>query len=102
MAAHGRCHCNNFTTGRETEIIMNIWQELRFFLSRLNRNRAEMELDEEIRAHIEMEVAANIEAGMSEEAARAKARLAFGRVNGAKEDCRTIWGMRSVEIFWQD
>src|SRR5262249_17273507 len=66
------------------------------------RRRAEQELDEEIRAHLEMEVEQNIADGMSPEEARVAARRSFGSVALSKEDSRAMWGLGSLEIFWQD
>jgi predicted permease len=82
---------------------MRLWQELSFIVRRLvNRRRAERELDEEIRAHLEMEVEKNIADGMSPEDAKLAARRSFGSVALSKEDSRAIWGLGSLEIFWQD
>jgi predicted permease len=78
-------------------------QELRYIVRRLvYRRRADRELDEEIRAHLEMEIDRNIADGMSPEEARLAARRAFGSVALSKEDSRAIWGLRSLEILWQD
>ena len=46
----------------------------------LRRDAVETELDEELAFHLEMETRKNLEAGMSPEAARRQARLAFGAV----------------------
>src|SRR5262245_13173094 len=82
---------------------MRLWQELTFIVRRLiNRRRAERELDDEIRAHLEMEVERNIADGMSPEEARLGARRSFGSVALSKEDSRSMWGLRSLEILWQD
>jgi putative ABC transport system permease protein len=78
-------------------------QELSFIVRRLiHRRRAERELDEEIRAHLEMEIERNIADGMSSEEARLAARRSFGSVAIAKEDSRAMWGLGVLEIFWQD
>src|SRR5689334_22809430 len=78
-------------------------QELTFIIRRLvHRRSAERELDEEIRAHLEMEVEQNIANGMSPEDARLAARRLFGSVAMAKEDSRAMWGLRTLEILWQD
>jgi putative ABC transport system permease protein len=81
---------------------MRWWRELAFRLRRLDRRRAERELDEEIRAHLELETREHIEAGMSPEEARFAARRAFGNVARAKENSRAQWGFQSPEILWQD
>src|SRR5499427_9134075 len=82
---------------------MRLWQELTFIIRRLlHRRRAEGELEEEIRAHLEMEVERNVAEGMSPEDARLAARRSFGSVAIAKEDSRAMWGLGSLEILWQD
>jgi putative ABC transport system permease protein len=68
----------------------------------MNRRRAEVELEEEIRAHLELETEQNIEAGMSPEDAHHAALKVFGNVSLSKEDSRTMWGFRSLETLWQD
>src|SRR5215470_2007472 len=78
-------------------------QELSFIIRRLvHRRRAERELDEEIRAHLEMEIEQNIANGMSPEDARLAARRSFGSVALSKEDSRAMWGLAPLETFWQD
>jgi putative ABC transport system permease protein len=82
---------------------MRLRQELSFIIRRLvHRRRAERELDDEIRAHLEMEIERNIAGGMSPENARLAARRSFGSIAIAKEDSRAMWGLGAVEIFWQD
>src|SRR5262245_53151782 len=78
-------------------------KELSFIIRRLiHRRHAERELDEEIRAHLEMEIELNVADGMSPEDARLAARRSFGSVAIAKEDSRAMWGSGTLEIFWQD
>jgi len=78
-------------------------QELSFIIRRLiHRRRAEQELDDEIHAHLEMEIEQNIADGMSPEDARLAARRSFGSAALAKEDSRAMWGFGSLEILWQD
>src|SRR5215212_1815876 len=77
-------------------------QGLRYILYRLDRRRAEAELEEEIRTHLELETEQNIESGMSPEEARRAALRAFGNVTLSKEDSRTMWGLRWLETLWQD
>ena len=82
---------------------MRWWRELAFILDRLiYRRRAERELDEEISAHRELEIEQNIAAGMSPEEARHAAHRSFGSVTLSKELSRNIWGLRWLEIVWQD
>src|SRR5262245_19955407 len=78
-------------------------QELTFIIRRLiHRRRAERELDDEIRVHLEMEIEQNVADGMSPEEARLAARRSFGSVAIAKEDSRAMWGLASLETLWQD
>lgn len=81
---------------------MRWWRELNYLIRRFNNRRAEQELEEEIRTHLELEIEENIEAGMSAEEARYAALRAFGSVALAKEDSRAMWGFRSLETLWQD
>src|SRR5262245_10713627 len=77
-------------------------QELYFIIRRLiHRRRAEWELDEEIRAHLEMEIEQNIADGMSPEEARLAALRSFGSVALAKEDSSAVWGLAPSETIWQ-
>src|SRR5262245_413017 len=78
-------------------------QELIFIIRRLiHRRRVDRELDEEIRAHMEMEVERNVADGMAPEEARLAARRSFGSVALAKEDSRAMWGLGSLETLCQD
>jgi len=60
------------------------------------------ELDEEIRAHIEMSVRERVERGESPDAARAAARREFGNVGLVKETTRDVWGWVWLERIVQD
>jgi putative ABC transport system permease protein len=81
---------------------MRWWHELKYFIRKLDRNRAEQELEDEIRAHLEMEAQELQESGISPATARIAARRTFGSVVMTKEDCRAGWGLRSLEALWQD
>lgn len=75
---------------------MNWWDRLR------KRRRAERELDAELRDHIERAAAENRRKGMSEAEARRAARLAFGGLEQAKEQCRDARGTLWLESTLQD
>jgi predicted permease len=60
------------------------------------------ELDEEIRAHIEMSARERQERGESAEDARAAALREFGNVGLVKETTRDTWAYASIEQLWQD
>src|SRR5262245_3506769 len=70
--------------------------------SLLNRSKAERELDEELRYHIEQQVEQNVRLGMSREAAGEEARRTFGGVEQAKERSRDLRGGRWLEELWRD
>jgi putative ABC transport system permease protein len=72
------------------------------FRSLLHRKSAEAELDAELQFHFEHAVEKNMRAGMSCEEAARRARIAFGGLEQAKEDCRVAWGTAFVEAFLQD
>src|SRR3989441_13238356 len=75
---------------------------LRKLAGLFQRNRVERELEEEIRAHLEMEEGENRAAGTEPEEARYAARRAFGNVTRAKEMSREMWLYRWAEDFFQD
>ena len=68
----------------------------------LRRTRAERELDEELRYHVERQTEQNIGLGMSPEEARQVALKSFGGVEQAKERSRDTRGVRPLEDIWQD
>jgi len=70
--------------------------------SLLHRDREERRIDEEMRFHIEMQTAQNVQRGMSPQAARTAALRAFGGVEKAKEQCRETWVARCWEELAQD
>ncbi|HZS46959.1 MAG TPA: ABC transporter permease [Blastocatellia bacterium] len=81
---------------------MNWLRELTYTLRKLNRASADHELDEEIKAHIDLEIEQNIKGGMSPAEARYKAMQKFGSVALAKEKSRVQWGFNSIEGVVQD
>ncbi|HET7552052.1 MAG TPA: ABC transporter permease [Gemmatimonadaceae bacterium] len=66
------------------------------------RGAMERELDDELRFHLEMDVAARVRAGQSPEAARTEAFRAFGGVERFKEDCRDARGVAWLEAIGGD
>jgi putative ABC transport system permease protein len=81
---------------------MRWWDELRYLARKLDRRRAERELEEEIQTHLALDVKEKIDAGYSAEEARFAARRAFGSVLLTKEKSREMWGFASLETLWQD
>jgi predicted permease len=68
----------------------------------LRRSRADRDLDEELRHHIEQQTEQNIRLGMSPEEAHYSARKDFGGVDQTKERSRDARGVRWLEEVWQD
>src|SRR6267143_227091 len=66
------------------------------------RRRVEDDLDEELRAHLEMAVEMNIGKGMSAEDARREALRSFGGVEQTKEIYRDQRGLPMIETTLQD
>ena len=81
---------------------MRWWSELKYVVKKLNRRRAEQELQEEIDAHLEMETQEKIADGLSREEARYAAHRALGSVALATEDSRAWWGFGMLEELSQD
>jgi putative ABC transport system permease protein len=75
-------------------------------LSRLRKlfhiEQLEHDLDEELRAHIEMRAQDNIAAGMPPEEARRDARRRFGNSTVVKEDMREIDTVKWIEVAGQN
>jgi hypothetical protein len=66
------------------------------------RPTAESELDDELRFHLERQIAKYVKSGMSEEQATRRARLEFGGVDQVKDECRDARGISFVETLMQD
>src|SRR5262250_2362523 len=81
---------------------MRWWSELKYVVKKLNRRRAERELQEEINAHLELETQEKIADGLSREEARYAAQRALGSVALATEDSRAWWGFGRLEELLQD
>jgi len=60
------------------------------------------DLEDEIRAHLEMEELENLEAGMPPDEAHYAALRRFGNVALVQERSREMWGWNSLETLWQD
>ena len=68
----------------------------------LSRRDAEAELDEEMRFHLDAEIAERIRRGMTPDAARTSALRDFGGVSRFKEECRDAWGTRVMDELSRD
>ena len=79
------------------------WTGLWLRIGALARRRcAERELDEELNFHLEMEARKNRLAGMSEAEARRAARVEFGGVEQAREECRDARGVAFLQNLARD
>ncbi len=68
----------------------------------LPRDRWEQQMNEELRFHVEQQIAENIAAGMSPQEARRRAIQQFGGAEGVKEACREQRSGFWLETFWAD
>ena len=82
---------------------MRTWSRVRsWFLAMMRRSRIENEMDAELRFHIEAFAEDLTRNGVSREEALRRARIEFGGVERAKEECRDARGVRFVESLIQD
>ncbi len=78
-------------------------KDLRFRLRALvRRSRAEGDLDDELRFHLDRAVEQHVARGLSVREARRRARLDFGPVDAVKDDCRQSWGIRQLDVLGRD
>ena len=78
-------------------------RDLRFRLRALvRRDRAEDDLDDELRFHLERTVEQHEARGLSPREAHRRARLAFGPIDAVKDDCRESWGIRQLDVLGRD
>src|SRR5258708_332409 len=66
------------------------------------KTKAELEMDEELRYHIEKKIEQNISFGMTPADARREALTEFGGFEKTREQCRDARGVRIFEEFWLD
>ncbi|HEY2121550.1 MAG TPA: ABC transporter permease [Candidatus Acidoferrum sp.] len=82
---------------------MSLWTGLHFLLSGvLHRSRAEAEMDQELRFHIEAYAEDLSRKGVPREEALRQAQLEFGGVERTKEECRDQQSLRFLEVLFQD
>jgi predicted permease len=70
--------------------------------SLFHRNVVDGEMEQELRFHLEHQVAANIAAGMPSEEARYAALREFGGVDQIREECRDMRSVNWIQDFAQD
>jgi putative ABC transport system permease protein len=73
-----------------------------FFRNLLRKKQTEQELDDELRAYLELNTAENMRCGMSPEGALQKARRDLGGMEQVKESVRDVRLGVSLEILMQD
>src|SRR5215472_194108 len=82
---------------------MTLWSRMRFWLrASLRRSRMEREMDAELRFHIEAFAEDLVRRGVLREEALRRARIEFGGIESAKEECRDARGVNFVESILQD
>jgi putative ABC transport system permease protein len=74
----------------------------RAFTDLIRRQRAEQELDEELRTHLDRQVDQNMARGMNAEEAGYAAQRLFGGVQQVKDRCRDVRGLNFIESLFQD
>jgi predicted permease len=72
------------------------------FRSLLRKDAVERETDQELRFHLERQIAERVSSGMLPEEARRAALLEFGGVEQFKEDCREARGVNRIESLIAD
>jgi predicted permease len=68
----------------------------------LRRRRVDVELEEELRLHLELIQQEKLESGMTTEDARAAARRRFGNITALRERAHAAWGWEWLEDLVQD
>jgi len=82
---------------------MTLWSRFSSWLqSILHRSRMEIEMDAELRFHLQSFADDLIRSGVPREEALRRARLEFGAVERAKEECREARGVSLTETLLQD
>src|SRR5258708_17037898 len=82
---------------------MRFWGRLRSWLgATVRRSRMESEMDAELRFHTEAYAQDLIRTGVPRQEAMRRARLEFGGIERAKEECREARGVNHFETFVQD
>src|SRR5215510_1797940 len=79
--------------------LSELWRRLLFYA---RRDSFDLELEEEMRFHLELKAEENLAAGTSPEEARYAAERQFGNQTLLQEVSRDMWGVRSIETLFQD
>jgi predicted permease len=79
------------------------WSRVRAWLRAIfGRSRMESEMDSELRFHIEAYAEDLVRSGVPREVAQRRARMEFGGMERAKEECREARGVTLLETLVQD
>ncbi len=79
------------------------WNDLRLRLhALLFPDRVEIELDEELGFHVEMQARKNLALGMSTAEANRRARIQFGIGDVTREECRDARRINFLDTLWRD
>ena len=82
---------------------MTLWNRLHSWMrATLHRPRMESEMDSELRFHIEAYTEGLVRTGVPRQEATRRARLEFGGIDRAKEECREARGANIMETLLQD
>src|SRR5947208_6028346 len=82
---------------------MNLWTRLRSWLrATLKHSGMESEMDAELRFHVEAYAEDLVRGGVPHQEAMRQARIEFGGIERAKEECRDARGVNFIENFTQD
>ena len=82
---------------------MTLWNRLHSWMrATLHRPRMESEMDSELRFHIEAYAEDLVRTGVPRQEAMRRARLEFGGIDRAKEECREARGANIMETLLQD
>src|SRR5256886_17063368 len=80
-----------------------MWSRFRSWLpSVVQRSRMERDMDAELRFHLEAFAEDLVRIGMPREEALRRARIEFGGVERAKEECREARGISFIDSLFQD
>src|SRR5437870_3898323 len=82
---------------------MTMWSKLASWLRAVTRrSRMESDMDAELRFHIEAFAQELVRSGVPREEALRRARIEFGGLERAKEECRDARGVNFIESLIQD
>src|SRR6266480_5307535 len=82
---------------------MRLWNRLRSWLRAiLRRTRLENEMDAELRFHIAAFAEDLVRSGVPRDEALRRARIEFGGIESAKEECREARGVNFLATLFQD